>query len=271
MASPVRRRSRFGLALLTAALLVGAAAGAVAMRRQRNGPLLYRPVSFHRGSLGVARFAPDEKTILYTAAWQGHPPQLYSTRLDSTESTALPLPSANLLSISSGGKLAILVLHGNDPAAIAEVSLAGGAPRELVASDPPEALMFAQGVADWSPDGERLAVVRDGALEFPVGKVLVPASEGQVLGIRFSPDGRRIAYAVERGPSDLGRRCRGPRRKQEDAREWLGNHLVGRLASAARARSGFPDATEARTSASSSCTPSRSPASNASSGARRSF
>ncbi|HEY6049844.1 MAG TPA: hypothetical protein VIZ58_01245, partial [Thermoanaerobaculia bacterium] len=128
--------------------------------------------------------------------------QLYSTRLDSTESTALPLPSANLLSISSAGKLAILVLHGNDQAAIAEVSLAGGAPRELVASDPPEALMFAQGTADWSPDGERLAVVRDGALEFPVGKVLVPATEGQILGIRFSPDGRRIAYARGKGPSD---------------------------------------------------------------------
>jgi Tol biopolymer transport system component len=154
----------------------------------------------------VARFAPDEKTILYTAAWQGKAPQLYSTRLDSTESTALPLPSANLLSISNAGKLAILVLHGNDPAAIAEVSLAGGAPRELVATDPPDALMFAQGSADWSPDGERLAVVRDGALEFPVGKVLVPATEGQIVGIRFSPDGRRIAYALGRGPStfDVG-------------------------------------------------------------------
>ncbi|MDQ6891755.1 MAG: protein kinase [Acidobacteriota bacterium] len=196
------RRRRLGLALAAVIVAVAAAAGALAMRRPRAGPPLYRPVSFHRGSLGVARFAPDGKTILYTAAWQGHAPQLYSTRLDSTESTALPLPSANLLSISSGGKLAILVLHGNDPAAIAEVSLAGGAPRELVASDPPEALMFAQGSADWTPEGERLAVVRDGALEFPVGKVLVPATEGQVVGFRFSPDGSRIAYSLGKGPSD---------------------------------------------------------------------
>jgi eukaryotic-like serine/threonine-protein kinase len=197
-----RRRTKLGFAVVAAVLVAAAAAGALAMRRPRVGPPLYRPVSFHRGSLGVARFAPDEKTILYTAAWQGHAPQLYSTRLDSTESTALPLPSANLLSISSGGKLAILVLHGNDPAAIAEVSLAGGAPRELVASDPPGALMFAQGSADWSPDGDRLAVVRDGALEFPVGKVLVPATEGQIVGIRFSPDGRRIAYSMGKGPSN---------------------------------------------------------------------
>ncbi|MEO8188806.1 MAG: protein kinase [Acidobacteriota bacterium] len=197
-----RRRTRLGLALAAAVVVAAAAAGALAMRRPRSGPPLYRPVSFHRGSLGVARFAPDGKTILYTAAWQGHAPQLYSTRLDSTESTALPLPSANLLSISNGGKLAILLLHGNVTSAIAEVSLAGGAPRELVASDPPGALMFAQGVADWSPDGERLAIVRDGALEFPVGKVLVSATNGQIAGIRFSPDGRRIAYSMEKGPNN---------------------------------------------------------------------
>jgi hypothetical protein len=64
--------------------------------------------------------------------------------------------------------------------------------------------MFAQGSADWSPDGERLAVVRDGALEFPVGKVLVPAAEEQIVGIRFSPDGRRIAYSTSKGPADWG-------------------------------------------------------------------
>ncbi|MEP6802180.1 MAG: protein kinase, partial [Acidobacteriota bacterium] len=197
-----RRQTRVGLALAAAVVVAAAAAGALAMRRPRSGPPLYRPVSFHRGSLGVARFAPDGKTILYTAAWQGHAPQLYSTRLDSIESTTLPLPSANLLSISNGGKLAILLLHGNGPSAIAEVSLAGGSPRELVTSDPPGALMFAQGVADWSPDGERLAIIRDGALEFPVGKVLVPASDGQIAGIRFSPDGRRIAYSMEKAPNN---------------------------------------------------------------------
>ena len=131
-------------------------------------------MSFHRGAIGNARIASDGKTILYSAAWEGKPAQIYSTRVDSSESTALPLPSADLLSISATGKLAILVLHGSDPAAIAEVALAGGAPRELVAADPPEALQFSGQIADYAPGEDRLAIVRNGQLEFPVGKVLVP-------------------------------------------------------------------------------------------------
>ncbi len=202
-ATPAAARGRqrsLALALAAATLLVGAAIGVVATRKPRQGPPTYRPVTFHRGALGGARFAPDGKTILYTAAWEGKPPQIYSTRLDSTESSALPFPSADLLSISSAGKLAIRVLHGDDPAAIAEVSLAGGAPRELVATDPPDALQFARQVADWFPGEDRLAVVRDGRLEFPVGKVLVPASENtRIVGLRFSPDGRQIAVIEFQG------------------------------------------------------------------------
>ena len=171
-----KRVSRLGLMVGVAGLAVGAAVAAVALRRPREGPPTYRPVSFHRGSIGNARFAPDGKTILYSAAWEGKPPQIFSTRLDSTESTELPFPSADLLSISGTGKLAILVLHGSESAAIAEVSLAGGAPRELVAASPPDggALQFSTQVADWFPGGDRLAVVRDGQLEFPVGKSSCP-------------------------------------------------------------------------------------------------
>ncbi len=202
VAAPAPRRSLRTVvgAAGAAALVLGAAIGVVATRKPPPGPTLYRPLTFHRGSLGGARFAPDGKTILYSAAWEGKPPQMFSTRLDSTESTALPFPSADLLSISAAGKLAILVLHGSDSAAIAEASMAGGAPRELVAANPPDALQFAQPVADWLPGEDRLAVVRDGQLEFPVGKVLVPRSATtQVTGLRFSPDGRQIAYIEFQG------------------------------------------------------------------------
>ena len=195
-----RRGAGRGLALAAATLVAGAAIAVVATRPSHGGPPRYRPVSFHRGALGIARFAPDDKTILYTAAWEGRPPQIYSTRLDSTESTALPLPSANLLSVSSAGMLAILAFHGNDPPAIAEVSLAGGAPRELFTSERPDAIQFAEGVADFRPGEDRLAIVRNGQLEFPAGKVLVPASnEAPVTALRFSPDGRRIAFTEYRG------------------------------------------------------------------------
>ncbi len=205
MAVPAARRGRqraIAIALAAATLVAGAAIGIVATTKPREGPPTYRPLTFHRGALGGARFAPDGKTVLYAAAWEGKPPQLYSTRLDSTESTALPFPSADLLSISNAGKLAIRVLHGDNPSAIAEVSMAGGAPRELVATDA-DALQFAQTVADYFPGEDRLAVVRDGQLEFPIGKVLVPKSPGHMVGgMRFSPDGRHIAYSEFRGSSD---------------------------------------------------------------------
>jgi len=200
-----QRRTRLALVLGTAGLVVGAAVAAIALRRTHEEPPTYRPVSFHRGAIGNARIAPDGKTILYAAAWEGKPAQIYSTRVDSPESTALPLPSADLLSISSTGKLAILVFHGSDPAAIAEVALAGGAPRELVAADIPEALQFSEQVADYAPGEDRLAVARNGQLEFPVGKVLVPSTPtgGGVIAVRFLPDGKQLAYVVQKGPSDM--------------------------------------------------------------------
>jgi len=203
-ASPgVKQTSRLGLVLGIAGLAAGVATAAIALRRTHEGPPTYRPVSFHRGAIGNARIASDGKTIIYSAAWQGKPAQIYSTRVDSPESTALPLPSADLLSISATGKLAILVLHGSDPAAIAEVALAGGAPRELVAADPPEGLQFSGQVADYAPGEDRLAVVRNDQLEFPIGTVLVPASaDTHVFALRFLPDGKQIAYLVVRGLQD---------------------------------------------------------------------
>ena len=197
-----RRRIPQGPIVVSAALIAGAVLGVLAMTWQRpnSGAPLYRPVTFQRGALGIARFAPDGQTILYGAAWQGRPLQLFSTRLDSTESSALPFPSVGLLSVSTAGKLAILTSRHDGSSAIAEVPLAGGAPRELVESDAPGGTQFARAVADWLPGGDGLAIVRNGQLEFPLGKVLVPAADGSaVLEARFSPDGRQLAFAQKRG------------------------------------------------------------------------
>ena len=98
-----------------AALAVGIGIGIVATRKPQPGQPAYRPLTFRRGAVYTSRFAPDGETVLYTAAWQGRPAQLFSTRLDSTESTALPLPDETvILSISGSGKLAIL-LDRNPP------------------------------------------------------------------------------------------------------------------------------------------------------------
>ncbi len=189
-----RGESRRAVALSAATLAAAAILGVVLARTRRTDAPIWRPLTFRRGSIGGARFAPDGKTIVYAAAWQGRPVQLFTTRLDSTESTALPLPSANLASVSEKGMLAILLSRDSGPV-VAEVSLAGGAPRELVEGGSPGSLALAGTPADWSPAGDGLAIIRKGQLEFPIGKVLVLGSPtDSVTGVRFSPDGRLIAY-----------------------------------------------------------------------------
>ncbi len=119
-----------------------------ARRRCRRSGARSRSVAAR--SAGPAS-APDGKTVVYAAAWQGGPPRLYTTRVDSRESTALPLPDANVASVSGKGMLA-LVLPRKPAGVVAEVSLAGGAPREL-ADGAWLSLPFAPPIADWAPGG----------------------------------------------------------------------------------------------------------------------
>jgi dipeptidyl aminopeptidase/acylaminoacyl peptidase len=52
--------------------------------------------------------------------------------------------------------------------------------------------------ADWSPDGNSMAVLRaiDGRfrLEYPIGKVLITGLDFPLMAMRVSPDGTRVAY-----------------------------------------------------------------------------
>ena len=169
----------------TLALAAGVAIGALAMHRPPPPTPDYRAVTYRRGTISQARFAPDGQTVVYSAAFEGKDYQLFSTRVDSNEATALQLPQAGLASVSSTGKLAVALNRAGNLPTLAEVSLAGGSPRELLEN---------VWRADWSPDGKSLAVIRDGKVEFPIGKVLGAARQGfHFSQLRFSPDGRQIA------------------------------------------------------------------------------
>jgi Tol biopolymer transport system component len=192
---PVRSR-RGWLLPAAAALLLGAVLGAAALQilraDQKSGSPVYRQITFRRGTIFGARFAPDGKTIVYGAAWEGRPAEVFATQAEAPESR--PLSSAALLSVSASSELAVL-LHGHYTVGferigtLARLPLNGGAPRE-VADDVTD--------ADWSPDGQQFAVVRPEAgqwrLEYPAGKVLATTPAWMDL-VRISPDGRRIAYA----------------------------------------------------------------------------
>lgn len=152
----------------------------------------FQRLSFQQGFVSSAQFAPDAHTVVYAAAFNENPQQLYSTRIDSPESRNLNLPSARILSISKSGKMAILLqpryTEGwNFTGILAQVPMDGGSPREI--------LQYVGG-ADWTPDGKDLLVIRtrpDYQIEFPIGKVLY-RSNGWISDARFSPSGDQIAF-----------------------------------------------------------------------------
>ena len=68
----------------------------------------FQRLTFRRGTILSARFAPDGQTVIYGASWEGQPCRLFSTRPESPESSALALPEAEILSISTTGQMASL-------------------------------------------------------------------------------------------------------------------------------------------------------------------
>src|SRR5246127_3790641 len=165
----------------------------------------FNEVTFRNGTIWAARFAPDGQTVLYGAAWEGQPQEIFSTRADSSDSRSLGLPPAQVLSISSKGEMAISLHPTNvggfgQVGTLARVPLAGGAPREVV-----DKVLW----ADWTPDGQSLAVAREtdtrnARLEFPPGNVIYEPL-GWVSHVRFSPKGDLLAIADHISGGDDGR------------------------------------------------------------------
>ena len=181
--------------LLTVAVLAAVAAGLAlgrwALRPASSAPSFQR-LTFRRGYIWSARFAPDGQTIVYGAAWGGEPVAIFSMREESPESLRLAIPSADILAISSTGEMALslgrhFVEDWLSKGMLAQMPLSANVPREL--------LDAVQG-ADWSPDAKTLAIVRDvegrNRLEFPVGRVLYE-TVGWISYPRVSPKGDRVA------------------------------------------------------------------------------
>ena len=164
-----------------------------ARRDRETPPPPTRTLTFRRGFLTGARFAPDGQTIVYSAAWDGKPSEIFTTRVGSSESRPLGIFPAGILAISSAGEMAISLGCENrwEPCfgTLARVPLAGGTPREVLDN---------VGSADWSPDGKELAAIHavEGGdrIEYPIGKVLYK-SEGYLTGLRVSPNGDLVAFA----------------------------------------------------------------------------
>ena len=180
------------------AAMMGVLAGTLAMftltpPRPRLRATITTALTFRQGLVSTARFAGDGQTVIYGAAWNGKPFELFSARTGVPGSRPLEMGPADLLSVSSKGEMAISMnrhfTYGWEASGtLAQVSLQGSAPREVLKN---------VHEADWAPDGTSLAVAReeDGRyrIEFPLGKVLYE-TEGWVSGLRVARDGRHIVF-----------------------------------------------------------------------------
>jgi DNA-binding winged helix-turn-helix (wHTH) protein len=192
--TPVGRGSwiRTKAAAYTAAGILLALLAAVGLYLRYFRPGLHTPVfhqvTFQTGWIGTARLVPGGNSVVYTRRTEGRG-QLNLVNTDSPESRPLEFQRSSLLAVSSTGELAILTWGPSgfpmDHAVLARVPLNGGSPR-----------VIANGAygADFAPDGETLAIVRDGGriVEYS-GKVLY-RSPGMVTAMRMSPSGDRIAF-----------------------------------------------------------------------------
>ena len=203
-ARPRRRTIAMGFA--AAAGVIAAVAAAYVAGRSTGQPGLpsFHRLTFGRGTVLSARFAPEGGTIAYSASWDGKPVELFSTRPDSPESRSLGIPDADVLAVSVTGEMALLVKPGSvlewgwKLGTLSRASLAGGAPREMLSGVQ---------LADWAPDGSRLAVVRAAPsrrrLEYPLG-TLVYETPLLIGALRVSRNGDLVAFAER--PPGLGSR-----------------------------------------------------------------
>jgi WD40 repeat protein len=153
----------------------------------------YKALTIRPGTIFSANLAPGGQTVLFSAAFNGGQPDVYVVRNESVEPQSLGLAPAILLAVSQKGEMAVLVkahfiAHLQWEGTLATAHMEAGAPREIL-----ERVL----AADYSPDGETIAVVREVngkiRLEYPVGKVLYETT-GWVSCVRVSPDGQRLAF-----------------------------------------------------------------------------
>jgi hypothetical protein len=194
------------LAAVAALGLVTVAAVALAMMWRSPTPLpTFKRLTFQRGHVTGARFAPDGQTVIYSAAWEGRPSEIFSTHHSRPESRSLGVSPAQVVAVADNGEMALILIDWISSDAtflsgtLALMQISGSAPRKIRES---------VSSADLSRDGKLIAAVvsslstireRD-TLEFPLGTQI---ASGIFVNPRISPDGRELAVktAPKRQPA----------------------------------------------------------------------
>ena len=192
---PLSAARRAGVLAAVVAIAVAATAYVTLSQRMGTGGIARAPtftqLTFRRGHVINARFAPDGQTVLYAAAWGDAPAQVFETRPSGPESRPVGPSAASLASVSSSGELALILGcrldWANCVGTLARMP-PGGAPRKIL-----ENVVS----ADWTPDGQALAAIQvtegEYQIHFPPGTPLY-RTDRRLGFVRFSPGGDRLAF-----------------------------------------------------------------------------
>jgi serine/threonine protein kinase len=176
-------------------LVAGVALLIVRVNAPAPEPPSYRQLTFSRESIASARFAPDQRTIIYGIARVGTQTELFSLAPDSHAPVSLGLKDVDVESISSAGEM-LLIQQRHSLVRVARVGVLARAPMSGAA---PRPMMNDVADADWGPDNQ-IAVARyvEGhfRIEYPIGHALYEPSAGYVSNVRVSPKGDWVAFAA---------------------------------------------------------------------------
>jgi eukaryotic-like serine/threonine-protein kinase len=183
-----RTRAALWMGAAVALVLAGGVGYLAGLRKGAPLAPSYRQVTYRRGLVTAARFAPDAGTLVYSARWEGAPEEVFTARLDTPDARAMGMEGARLVGVAATGEMA--VAHdkaGPTGATLARVPLTGGSLRDVATG---------VGEADWARDGSAFALTRFQStflLEYPAGRTLVESAV-PLASPRISPDGRRVAF-----------------------------------------------------------------------------
>jgi eukaryotic-like serine/threonine-protein kinase len=92
----------FGLAALAGAYFVGTRSGG-------TKPAKFVRLTYQRGNIRGARFSPDGQNVIYSAAWEGRPYEVFSSRIGDLHARSLDLKNSMVVGISAAGEIALLM------------------------------------------------------------------------------------------------------------------------------------------------------------------
>ncbi len=190
------RRAAAGILLL--ALMAG---GSVFLwdRFRASPPPTFQRLTFRRGVVWRALFAPNTNSLLFTASWEGQPSRTYMTLPESAGlDRLLEAEPAIPMAYSPDGSEVLVLIGTFRPSFVMSGTLArmpalGGKPRRILEG---------AGWAGWSRAGGELAVVRDTGTERVLElrdaegnlKRVLFRTTGALTWVSFSPDQKRIAF-----------------------------------------------------------------------------